>query len=58
MFKPENPELRNKILRIQYDEASPDLFKCRAVAPRIVPIERKAFEPAWQDHREGRIYNL
>lgn len=58
MFKPENPEFRNKILRIQYEEASPDLFKCRAVAPRIVPIERKAFEPAWQDHREGRIYNL
>lgn len=58
MFKPENPEFRTKILRIQYDEASPDLFKCRAVAPRLAPIERKAFEPAWQDYREGRIYNL
>ncbi|MEN6335450.1 MAG: hypothetical protein ABFE01_14465, partial [Phycisphaerales bacterium] len=58
MFKPENPDLRNKILRLQYDETSPDLFKCRAVAPRTIPVERQSFEPAWQDYREGRIYEM
>lgn len=58
MFKPENPDLRNKILRLQYDETSPDLFKCRAVAPRSIPIERKSFEPAWKDYRESRIYEM
>jgi hypothetical protein len=26
------------------------------VTPRPVPKERKAFEPAWQDYREGKIY--
>ena len=57
-FKSENQELRNRILRTQYDETSPDLFKCRAITPRTVPTERKAFEPAWQDYREGRIFNL
>ena len=41
-FKPENQDLRNKILRIQYDETAPDLFKCRAIAPRTVPAERKS----------------
>ncbi|HON91033.1 MAG TPA: FAD-binding protein [Sedimentisphaerales bacterium] len=55
-FKPENQELRHKILRIQYDEASPDLFQSRVVACRTVPNERKSFEPAWQDYREGKIY--
>jgi succinate dehydrogenase/fumarate reductase flavoprotein subunit len=55
-FKPERQDLRNRILRTQYDETSADLFKCRAVTPRTVPTERKSFEPAWQDYREGRIY--
>lgn len=54
-FKPENQELRHKILRIQYDEASPDLFQSRVVACRTVSNERKSFEPAWQDYREGKI---
>jgi succinate dehydrogenase/fumarate reductase flavoprotein subunit len=55
-FRPENQDLRNRILRTQYDETSPDLFKCRTITPRTIPTERKAFEPAWQDYREGRIY--
>ncbi|MGE5296971.1 MAG: FAD-binding protein [Solirubrobacterales bacterium] len=57
-FKPENPDLRNKILQIQYDETSQDLFKSREITPRVVPIRRKAFEPAWQDYREGKTYDL
>jgi len=55
-FKPENEDLRNTILQIQYDETSPDLFQTASVPPRAAPVERKSFEPAWRDYREGRIY--
>jgi len=57
-FKPENESLRNSILQIEYDESSPDLFRCRNVKLRPAPTDRKAFELAWQDYREGRIYNF
>ena len=57
-FKPENEGLRNTILQIQYDETSPDLFQTAAVPPRAAPVERKSFEPAWRDYREGQIYKL
>jgi len=56
-FKPENQSLRNSILQIEYDESSPDLFKSRTIELRPTPTERKAFEPAWMDYREGKIYN-
>jgi len=55
-FKPENQSLRSTILQIEYDESSPDLFKSETVELRPAPTERKAFEPAWQDYREGKIY--
>jgi succinate dehydrogenase/fumarate reductase flavoprotein subunit len=55
-FKPENMDLRNSILRIEYDPKQPDLFRCENVTPRPVPTKRKAFEPAWKDYREGHIY--
>jgi len=55
-FKPENPSLRNSILQIEYDEKSPDLFRSATVKLRPTPKDRKAFEPAWQDYREGKIY--
>jgi len=55
-FRPENPDLRNTILRLEYDESSPDLFKCSTVAPRAMPTGRKAFESAWREHRTGTIY--
>jgi len=56
-FKPENESLRNSILQVEYDESSPDLFRCRNIKPRPAQDRRKAFETAWQDFREGRIYN-
>ncbi len=56
-FKPENESLKNTILQIEYDESSPDLFRCREIKPRPAPAERKSFEPAWQDYREGKIYS-
>jgi len=56
-FKPENQSLRNSILQAEYDESSPDLFKCETIKLRPVPTDRKAFEPAWKDYREGKIYS-
>ncbi len=56
-FKPENPSLRSSILQVEYDEGSPDLFRSTTIKVRPTPKDRKAFEPAWQDHREGKIYS-
>ncbi|MBC8471950.1 MAG: FAD-binding protein [Planctomycetes bacterium] len=56
-FKPENQSLRNSILHIEYDENSPDLFGSSIIELRPAPTERKAFEPAWMDYREGKIYS-
>jgi len=55
-FKRENVKLRQSILRIMLDTKAKDLFQCTSVTPRPVPTQRKAFEPAWQDYREGKIY--
>lgn len=57
-FKPENEALRDSILRTEYDEAAADLFTCTTVAPRPAPSDRRAFESAWQDYREGKIYHV
>jgi succinate dehydrogenase/fumarate reductase flavoprotein subunit len=56
-FKRENQALRKSVVQIEYDEKSPDLFRCRNVEVRRAPTDRKAFEPAWQDYREGKIYS-
>ncbi len=55
-FKPENESLRSSILQVEYDQSSPDLFRSNTVKLRPAPTDRKAFEPAWQEYREGRIY--
>jgi len=55
-FKPENQALRNAILQIEYDEDLPHLFRCENVKLRPAPTDSKAFEPAWRDYREGKIY--
>jgi hypothetical protein len=56
-FKPENESLRSTVLQVEYDEGSPDLFRYRNIKLRPAPTDRKAFEPAWQDYREGKIYS-
>ena len=56
-FKPENESLRKSVLQVEYDESSPDLFVCSNVELRPALTDRKAFEPAWQDYREGKIYS-
>jgi len=55
-YKPENESLRDSILEVRYDEGSPDMFSCENVPLRAAPSERKSFEPAWRDYREGEIY--
>lgn len=55
-FTPENKDLRNSIIRIQFDENT-DRFECRSVPVRPAPKDRKAFEPAWTDYRQGKIYS-
>jgi hypothetical protein len=55
-FKPENEDLRKSIIRIMFDSSSEDLFKHQSVPVRKAPRDRKAFEPAWSDYREGNIY--
>lgn len=55
-FKPENQALRNLILQIRYDPQATDLFTCENIPVRQAPADRKAFEPAWRDYREGKIY--
>jgi len=55
-FKPENLSLRDSVLRVVYDDTLPDMFRCESVGLRSAPSDAKAFEPAWRDFREGKIY--
>jgi succinate dehydrogenase/fumarate reductase flavoprotein subunit len=54
-FKQENKDLRNTIIRIQFNQAA-GKFESQTVAVRPAPKDRKAFEPAWTDYRQGKIY--
>ena len=55
-FLLENESLRDIIMQLRYDENAHDLFKRRNVQTRPAPTDRKAFEPAWRDFRQGDIY--
>jgi succinate dehydrogenase/fumarate reductase flavoprotein subunit len=55
-FLPENEDLRKTVTRIQADENSQDMFTSQTIPVRPAPKDRKAFEPAWADYREGNIY--
>jgi succinate dehydrogenase/fumarate reductase flavoprotein subunit len=55
-FKPENKQLRDSVLQIEYDQNSADLFRSTSIPVRPIPTDRKAFEPGWRDYREGKIY--
>lgn len=64
-FKPENKQLRDSVLQIEFDPASSDLpaggladlFRSISIPVRPIPTDRKAFEPGWRDYREGKIYS-
>ena len=55
-FKPENESLRNSVLQIEYNDNSEDFFRIQNIPLRKTPVDRKSFEPAWRDYREGKIY--
>jgi succinate dehydrogenase/fumarate reductase flavoprotein subunit len=55
-FRPENTALRNSILSLRYNPAAADLFDLADAPPRPIPDRNIAFEPAWTEYREGRIF--
>jgi succinate dehydrogenase/fumarate reductase flavoprotein subunit len=57
-FKPENEALRNEIVQLAFNPASPDLFDYTIVPPRPVPERNIAFEPAWTEFRDKAIYRI
>jgi succinate dehydrogenase/fumarate reductase flavoprotein subunit len=54
--KPENVNLRKRILHVRADMGSKALLRFRNVAPREAPASREAFEVAWARYRRGEIY--
>ena len=57
-FRPENEALRDEIICLKYNPEADDLFDVRVERPRPVPDREIAFEPAWAEYREGRIYEI
>ncbi len=57
-FKQENEELRNSILCARYNPQAEHLFDLRDIEPRPVPDRQIAFEPAWAEYREDRIFDV
>jgi succinate dehydrogenase/fumarate reductase flavoprotein subunit len=57
-FRPENEALRNHVLTITYNPDAERLFDVRDDIPRPIPDRDVAFEPAWAEFREGRIYGI
>ncbi|MCD4830946.1 MAG: FAD-binding protein [Anaerohalosphaeraceae bacterium] len=56
-FKPENKDLRKSILSVEYNADFDGLFTCEMIPVRKAQKDRKAFELAWTDFREGKNYN-
>ena len=56
--KPEQESLRDHILCVRYDEGREHLFECWDEKPRPIPERDVAFETAWREFREGKIYEL
>ena len=57
-FRPENESLRREILHLRYDPSVDDLFETRACGLRPIPDRDIAFEPAWAEFRDGKIYGI
>ena len=54
--KAENEALRDHILAVRFDPEAPELFAAEDRTPRPIPHRDVAFETAWREFREGRIY--
>ncbi len=57
-FLPENEALRDEILCVRYNSDADDFFDLRTVKPRPIPDREVAFEPAWAEYRQGKIYGI
>ena len=57
-FRLENEALRGEILQLRYAPQREELFEVRTVPPREIPARDVAFEPAWAEYRDGRIYEI
>jgi len=57
-FRPENEALRDEVLCLRYNGEAADLFDVSVIPPRPIPHRDIAFEPAWTEFREGRIYDI
>lgn len=57
-FRKENESLREMILTTRYNPAAAELFDLSEMSPRPIPAREIAFEPAWTEFREGRIYEV
>ena len=57
-FQPENEALRDEILCITANDQSEDLFDIRVAPPRPIPDRNIAFEPAWSEFREEKVYDI
>jgi succinate dehydrogenase/fumarate reductase flavoprotein subunit len=56
-LKPENEALRKVIQTLRY-RGEDAMFETGRIEPRPVPKREIAFEPAWTEYREGRIYEV
>ena len=57
-FRPENTDLRKSILHLRFNPKAEDLFDLWDEPPRPIPDRQIAFEPAWTEFREGKIYRI
>ena len=57
-FREENTALRDRILCLRYDADADGLFALRDVPARPIPDRDIAFEPAWTEFREGKIFDV
>jgi succinate dehydrogenase/fumarate reductase flavoprotein subunit len=55
-FKPENEALRDHVLCVRYSAEAADLFDLRDEKPRPIPRRSVAFETAWGEYREGKVF--
>jgi len=57
-FLEENKELRNSVLTLAFSAESEDLFDVWDEPVRPIPKRDIAFEPAWTEFREGKVYRI
>ena len=57
-FRPENEQLREQILCVRHNPQAKDLFDVWDVRPRPIPDREIAFEPAWAEFRQVKIYEI